>query len=66
MRQMGNSCCVKNGEVICAQDWLDNDGQDKREKRFNFAHNIIATRLSYAYYAYVENQNIDLETQHKY
>ena len=58
---MGNKLCVKNGEVICAQDWLDDDGQDKSGKRdSNFAHNM-ATRLSYAYYAYVENQNIDLE-----
>ena len=54
-----NKLCVKDGEIICAEDWLDDDGQDKSGKRdSNFAHNM-ATRLSYAYYAYVDSVNID-------
>ena len=59
---MGNKLCVKNGVAdMPKEDWLDDDGQDKSGKRdSNFAHNM-ATRLSSAYYAYVENQNIDLE-----
>ena len=56
---MGNQLCAKDGEIICASDWLDDDGQDKSGKRdSNFAHNM-ATRLSYAYYAYVENEKIE-------
>ena len=56
---MANELCGKDGEIICAPDWLDDEGQDKSGKRdSNFAHNM-ATRLSYAYYAYVKNEKIE-------
>ena len=33
---MENKLCVKNGELICAEDWLDNEGQDKIVVKFLF------------------------------